>query len=220
MGDAHLVIYDIIDATSSKSRPNEVDGGGRDVYCCIPLCGSATYDRFMIKTEIGFFKFPDEKKYPVLRKKWISTIKQFRRKGSNDSFQIKSTTKVCEFHFKPEEIKVSMGIGRKSILPGAIPSIFKFRGSASPKKRKLPTKRVASTPIEESSASEYEEEVDYLENDEIENDNIDCCEPCQYKNAEIERLRKRVNELEVENAYLKDEVDTLKPKIFDYKNIL
>ena len=60
----------------------------------------------MIKTEIGFFKFPDEKKYPVLRKKWISTIKQFRRKGSNDSFQIKSTTKVCEFHFKPEEIKV------------------------------------------------------------------------------------------------------------------
>ena len=90
-------------ATSSKSRPNEVDGG---VYCCIPLCGSATYDRFMIKPEIGFFKFPDEKKYPVLREKWISTIKQFRRKGSNDSFQIKSTTKVCEFHFKPEEMKV------------------------------------------------------------------------------------------------------------------
>ena len=85
-------------ATSSKSRPNEVDGGGRGVYCCIPLCGSATYDRFMLKTEIGFFQFLDEKKYPVLRKKWISTIKQFRRKGSNDSFQIKSTTKVCEFH--------------------------------------------------------------------------------------------------------------------------
>ena len=91
--------------------------------------------------------------------------------------------------------------------------------SASPKKRKSPTKRVASTPTEESSESEYEEEVDYLENDEIENDNIDCCEPCQYKNAEIERLRKRVNELEAENAYLKDEVDTLKPRIFDYKNI-
>ena len=32
-------------------------------------------------------------------------------------------------------------------------------------------------------------------------------------------MKKRVNELGIENAYLKDEVDTLKPRIFDYKNI-
>ena len=55
----------------------------------------------MKKTNIGFFKFPDDNKFPEQRKKSVSTIKQFRRKGHDDTFQIKSTTRVCEFHFIP-----------------------------------------------------------------------------------------------------------------------
>ena len=42
-------------ALSSREKPKELDGGGTGVYCCIPLCKSATYDGEKNKTCIGFF---------------------------------------------------------------------------------------------------------------------------------------------------------------------
>ena len=184
-------------ANSSKLRPSELDGGGRGLYCCIPLCGSASYDRLMNKSNIGFFKFPIERKNSEQRKKWVSTIKQFRRKGSGDTFEVNSSTRVCEFHFKPEEIKVSAGIGRKTLLPGVFPTMFKFREKHVRKKRKSPAKRREI--IEESTESEYEEEDDNSEIDTVPlkkegMDHIvdtyydaDYC--CRDKDIEIERLK-------------------------------
>ena len=129
----------------ASERPPEIDQGGRGTYCCVPKCGNSSYDRNMQPTKIGLFRFPTEKKHPEQRKSWIAAIKRFRRKGGKDSFTIKASTRVCEFHFKPAEIRVSRGIGRKTYVKGAVPSIFKFKKVLSPrKKRKSPTKRSCS----------------------------------------------------------------------------
>ena len=112
--------------SSSKTAPKEIEGGGSGVYCSFPLCKSATYNREGEKTGIGFFKFPNKEQCPELYKTWASIIKNYRRCGGKDTFQIKKSTVICEFHFKREEIKGSAGIGRKTLVKGTVPSIFKF----------------------------------------------------------------------------------------------
>ena len=34
---------------------------------------------------------------------------------------------VCKFNFNPKQIRVSLGIGRKTYLPGSVPSVFEFK---------------------------------------------------------------------------------------------
>ena len=54
----------------------------------------------------------------------------YRRKGAGDNFSPYDESKkyfVCEHHFKADEIRVSLGIGRKTLKPGAIPTIFNFK---------------------------------------------------------------------------------------------
>ena len=219
---------------SSCERPDEIESGGRGTYCCIPNCGNSQYDRYMQPTKIGLFRFPNEQKYPKLRKKWISAMHQFRRKGGSDSFTVKDSTRVCEFHFKQEEIRVSKGIGRKSLVSGAVPSIFKFKIRSPKKKRKSPTKRSCS-PIEETSESEYEDddEIDgfspinyqFEEDAEPLNENPDPVDYldihfcCRDKSQEIERLKSRIKELETENASLCEENENLKKKKFNFENV-
>ena len=69
---------------TSQCRPAELDGGGSGVYCCIPLCKNATYNREKQKSGIGFFRFPKDKEMKV---KWINMIKQFRRSGGADTLK-------------------------------------------------------------------------------------------------------------------------------------
>ena len=216
-------------ANSFQRRPNELGGGGRGLYCCIPLCGSASYHREMNKSSIGFFKFPDENKFPEQRKKWIGIITQFRRKGLGDSFQIKSTTRVCEFHFNSQEIKVSAGVGRKTLQPGVFPTVFKFRDNPVPKKRKSPAERIQV--IEESSESEYEDdntdlmgnlmpletEADMHGHDENVYYDVNYC--CREKDVEITRLNLKITELEADNIQLQEKVTSLKSRIFNFENI-
>ena len=212
-------------ALSSKEKPKELDGGGSGVYCCIPLCKSATYDREKNKTGIGFFKFP---KRPDINKKWSSIIKQYRRSGSNDSFKIKSTTVVCEFHFKQEEIKISAGIGRKTLIPGSVPSIFKFKESVPPKKRKPPPIRIVE-PIEESSESEFEDDYSVVG---VVVDSHSC-QSCRDREAEIERLKEKIHKLgaenksvkeqlsnlQTENTFIEEKFKSIETRIFNYKNV-
>ena len=54
----------------------------------------------------------------------------YRRKGAGDNFSPYDESKkyfVCEHHFKADEIRVSLGIGRKTLKPGTIPTIFNFK---------------------------------------------------------------------------------------------
>ena len=62
-----------------QCRPTELDSGGSGVYCCIPLCKNATYNRNKQKSGTGFFRFPKD---DHLRAKWTGIIKQFQSRKS------------------------------------------------------------------------------------------------------------------------------------------
>ena len=167
-------------------------------------------------------------KHPDQRRAWMVQINKLRRKGGADSFTVKKSTKVCEFHFRPEEIKVSIGTGRKTLLPGSVPSNFKFKEKTPVKKRKSPVKRIQV--IEESSESEYKDseyseivsnssfqeetinnEMTDNENDNINNENVtNYC--CYEKDQEIKRLTDETREL-------KTEVEHLRTKVFNFENV-
>ena len=68
---------------------------------------------------------------------------------------------VCEHHFKADEIRVSLGICRKTLKPGAIPSIFNFKNASKIKPRKSPKKRcLPATNESTSNDSCLEEELE------------------------------------------------------------
>ena len=48
---------------------------------------------------------------------------------------------VCEFYFNPKPIRVSLGVGRKTYLPGSVPSVFEFKPELKKKERKPPNPR-------------------------------------------------------------------------------
>ena len=51
-------------------------------------------------------------------------------------------TVICEFHFEITEIRVSLGMGRKTLVHGSILSLFKFRKRENMSSRKSPRKRI------------------------------------------------------------------------------
>ena len=48
---------------------------------------------------------------------------------------------VCEFHFNPKQILVSLGIGKKTYVSGSVPSVFEFKPEEKKKERKPPKPR-------------------------------------------------------------------------------
>ena len=44
---------------------------------------------------------------------------------------------VYEFYFNPKQIRVSLGIGRKTYLPVSVPSVFVFKPEEKNKKENL-----------------------------------------------------------------------------------
>ena len=106
------------------SRPRELTVVGSGDFCCITLCKSSTLDRDYNKSGIGLFSFPRD---PTIRKQWVKVISQFYRKGRNDSFLIKKSTKICEFHFPINCIRNSCGYRKKLLEKGSIPSVFKLK---------------------------------------------------------------------------------------------
>ena len=130
-------------SNSAKERPKQPQGGGRGVYCCVPECLSSQYDRDGQKRNISLFSFPDKDTKPEMFRAWKKEISKYRRKGQNDNFEIKKSTKVCEFHFKPEEIRITLGHGKKKLHKDAVPSIYSFKHEEPAKRlRRSPRKRL------------------------------------------------------------------------------
>ena len=115
---------------------------------------SAFYDANRIKTGISHFKLPKD---PALCKKCLQVIERYRRAGGADKFSKTKKFMVCEFHFKPKQIRVSLGIGRKTYLPGSVPSVFDFK----PEERKKERKSFKPRNNQETS-SEFETESEPL----------------------------------------------------------
>ena len=79
---------------TGRTRPEELETYGYGHSCCIPEYKSTTLGQNKIKTGIGIFSFPSNDE---TRKKCLSTVKQFRRKGRHDNFTIKKLQKYVSF---------------------------------------------------------------------------------------------------------------------------
>ena len=110
-----------------KKRHQKNYRGSFGNYCCTAGCQSAFYDANRVKTGIVPFKLP---KNAAFRKKWLQVIKRYRRTEGDDKFGKTKKVIVCEFHFNPEQIRISLGISRKTYLPGSVTSVFDFEPEA------------------------------------------------------------------------------------------
>ena len=218
-------------SNSSLQPPGKAGPGGRGKYCCIPLCGSAQYDNDRNKTNIALFAFPNKEKKPDVYKAWCKEISKYRRKGGCDNFEITRNTKVCEFHFKPEEIKVSLGRGIKTLKTGhEIPSVFIFNEERQVKKRKSPTNRVAvSSPsmkeTDDDIDMDFDQEEPLVFEDLLADD--DSCEICNEYSFQIKIVQQKlqISEQKVKNLEehildLKKQNNSLSDRLFTSENYM
>ena len=70
----------------------------------------------MNKTNIALFSFPNKEKKAAVYKSWCNEIHKFRRKGGKDGFTITKSTRVCELHFKPDEINSKITSEKKTFF--------------------------------------------------------------------------------------------------------
>lgn len=150
---------------------------------------------------------------------------QARRKGGVDQFKITNATRVCQFHFKPDEIRVSKGIGRKTLLRGSVPSISKFKQSEEKNVRKLPPKRLFTTAEKENSVdgessviSNADHVVEILSESETElsdaqKDTTNSCEQCSFLWQNMKFLEDENNNLQMELQHLRRECTAETEKI-------
>ena len=138
----------------SKKRPQKNYRDGFGDYCCISGFQSVFYDVNRIKTGISHFKLSED---PAMCKKCLQVIKRYRRTGGADKFSKTKKVMVCEFHFNPKQIRVSLGIGRKIYLPGSVPSVFDFEHEEKKKERKSSKPR-----NNQETSSEFETESEPL----------------------------------------------------------
>ena len=177
-----------------------------------------------VKTGISLYKFPKDN---TEKRRWINMISMYQRKGAGDNFSPYDESKkyfVCEHHFKADEIRVSLGIGRKTLKPGAIPSIFNFKNPSKIKPRKSPKKRCLPAPNESTSNDSYLEE-------ELETNNSNDLLPVMHSETnpdrtkllekEVDSLKEKINFLEAENSALKAENDKQmkNERLYNYENI-
>jgi len=219
---------------SEERRPNKSVTSGSGNYCCIPGCKSTQYkieNKEKSKTGIGFFRFP---KSPSKKKNWVAVVSKYRRKGGADVFN-KKTALVCEFHFKHDEIKVSLGKGIKKLKrPGTVPSVFEVRKTEPSKKRKPPAQRNICFENTDSfqipsSSTQVEENASFsIDSDEQNQNNL--CVKCIELEKVIEELRLELEQNEIiknESNILKTDNKTLKnnlsilisTRIYSYENI-
>ena len=109
---------------------------------------------------------------------------------------------VCEFHFNPKQIQVSLGIGRKTYLPGIVPSVFEFKPEGKKKERKPPKPR-----NNQETYSEFESDSDSQCFVDASNSVADFREDIDSTSkllAENENLRCKIEHLESENKKFKE----------------
>ena len=107
-----------------------------------------------VKTGISLFRFPKDN---TEKRRWINIISLHQRKGAGDNFRPYDESKryfVCKHHFKADQIRVSVGIGWKTLKPGVIPCIFNFNNRSKIKPRKSPKKRCLPA-TNESNGNEF-----------------------------------------------------------------
>ena len=90
---------------------------------------------------LGFRKITRKREDGQILFQCIGEKEQVTTSALNDESKKHS---VCEHHFRKEEIRVSIGIGRKTLKPGVIASMFNFKNPSKIKLRKSPKEMFAS----------------------------------------------------------------------------
>ena len=189
---------------SSQKRPPRITSGESKIYCCVPQCGSVSYDKHKQKSGIEFFKFSEN---VTFFKTWKKSIGQYRRIGGIDTFEIKKTMRICEFHFQAKEIKVSLGVAHKTLVEEAVSSIFPSKKKEERPTRKPPADRKSNTAATIGQILERgETEMDIKEPTfEITSSMPFVCDESKKHEAMITDLKKGNEALMKENAELKAE---------------
>ena len=99
-------------------RP-EKERGGRGKYCWLPCCRSSAYTRDGQKTGLSLFKFPVGER----KRRWLQLIRR-KENTKPDYFHVSTHTRICELHFRAEDIKVQFNSGRKVLKEGSEPCVF------------------------------------------------------------------------------------------------
>ena len=107
---------------------------GRECACF--GCGSTFYNKDGSASGIHFFRFPAKN---PRKQRWCNLIK---RHDGKDDFKVTTSTFLCHFHFKEEDIKKTINMWR--LRPDVDPSLNLYVGSSSSKsssKRRGPRPR-------------------------------------------------------------------------------
>ena len=201
----------------SKKPPQKNYKGSFGNYCCIPGCQSAFYDANRVKAGILLFKLPKD---PALRKKGCKLLKDIDVLEELIKFSKMKKVMVCEFHFNPKQIRASLGIGRKTYLPGSVSSVFEFKPEEKKKERKPPkpyNNQETSSEFAADSESSDSQCFGDASNSVVEfpEDKVKASKLL----AENEKLRCKTEHWEIENKKLKEENIKLKSHIYNFDNI-
>ena len=99
----------------------------------------------------SFHRIPVNK--PDLLTKWISAIRQDNWKPKKDMY-------ICSDHFTPDSFLPIKGLGRRTLKPNAVPSIFpkfpqQLRVSPKPKQRSPKKRKIVEPPTPSKIAKEH-----------------------------------------------------------------
>lgn len=86
--------------------------------CCVPGCTTYGYPIIPGHGKISYHNFPPAG--DPLRKQWIINIKR----DESDLFKVTSSTVVCSLHFTKENLEYHPFSGRRTKLPGCVPTVF------------------------------------------------------------------------------------------------
>ena len=166
-----------------------------------------------------------------------------QKKGKRCSrfFQVTTYTKICELHFKAEDIKVHSNSGKKEVKKGAEPcklecwpkSTVHQREEKEPRKPPLCRSRPEARELDFSNCGEILE--NHLTGDSNESFQpvnttvlglalneevfVKTCSDCSKLKAEIEELKNENQILKTNNSELKSIINKLKEEEFSFINV-
>ena len=126
---------------------------------------------------------------------------------------------VYEFYFNPKQIRVSLGIGRKTYLPVSVPSVFVFKPEEKNKKENLSSHIVIKKHLVNLKLTLNPLILNALVTCQILSLNSQKTDNTSKLLAENESLRCKIEHLEIENRKLKEENIKLKSHSYNFDNV-
>ena len=108
-----------------------------------------------VKTGINLFRFPKDN---TEKRSWINLISIYRRNGAGDNLNPQDESKkyfICGHHFKADDIRFNLVVGRNTLKPDVVPGIFDDNNPSKIKPRKFPKKRRLPTTNESTESNSY-----------------------------------------------------------------